>query len=179
MWSADMYSYSGLHYLRRIAAHSRHKEAGFPRKAIRTYRRILFFNSIMTRLIIHGRVFGKLFGGTAKKRTFDHLIIHSDAEGYYIPEDFSSVLIPGQSFLVAGGMVGSSQRPTCGVPATRNALALPLTFYPGKRRSLDRRLGRKARATPNGSDMGLNPLLACAAVCGASVDSDRRAIVFT
>jgi hypothetical protein len=53
------------------------------------------------------------FDGSDTRKAFgayDHLIIHSDAEGYYIPQDFERVIIPGESCPIAGGIVGSSQR---------------------------------------------------------------------
>ena len=42
------------------------------------------------------------------KRSFDHLIMHSDAEGFYLPLEFANVLFPDESLEIAGGMVGSS-----------------------------------------------------------------------
>lgn len=41
-------------------------------------------------------------------RNFDHLMLHSDAEGFYLPLEFPNVLFPDQSLEIAGGMVGSS-----------------------------------------------------------------------
>ena len=46
--------------------------------------------------------------GKASGMSFQHLIIHSDAEGYYLPVEFEDVLIADPSLEIAGGMIGSS-----------------------------------------------------------------------
>ncbi|VTT96893.1 Uncharacterized protein OS=Kitasatospora cheerisanensis KCTC 2395 GN=KCH_17260 PE=4 SV=1 [Gemmataceae bacterium] len=43
-------------------------------------------------------------------RLFDHLMCHSDAEGYYVPIDFPSVLNADQAVPLTGGYLGSSVR---------------------------------------------------------------------
>ncbi len=43
-------------------------------------------------------------------RGFDHLIVHGDAEGFYLPIDFSDVQFPDAKLEIAGGMVGSTPR---------------------------------------------------------------------
>jgi hypothetical protein len=37
-------------------------------------------------------------------------MLHSDAEGYYVPQDFQSVIFPRSELEVPGGMIGSSHR---------------------------------------------------------------------
>ena len=110
VWSCAMYGYSGLHYLRRIAAHydlkatlplpgdTNSSEDPILQQYYRDFERP------------RAGIIGKLFGTGRRKRSFDHLIIHSDAEGYYIPQDFPDVLIPGKDVPIAGGIVGSSHR---------------------------------------------------------------------
>lgn len=47
--------------------------------------------------------------GAAGAPRFDHLILHPDSSGYYVPLDFEAVLVPDPSSVLAGE-VGSSQR---------------------------------------------------------------------
>ncbi len=43
--------------------------------------------------------------------SFDfHLLVHSDAEGFYVPQRFSEVIFGTDDLPVAGGMLGSTQR---------------------------------------------------------------------
>ena len=44
------------------------------------------------------------------KGAYDHLVCHSDADGYYVPVDFSQVLNTDQSVSLTGGYLGSSVR---------------------------------------------------------------------
>ncbi len=124
-WSCDMYGYSGLHYLRRVAAHL-HYTQKLPVPGDE--------NSAKDNLLArYYEDFGhsnpdKAFG------SFDHLIIHSDAEGYYIPQDFERVLIPGEDYPVAGGMVGSSQRLQDETRRLAAVLGLPLDLDPEDKR---------------------------------------------
>ncbi len=110
-WSHDMYGYSGLHYLRRIAAHLDLK-GRMPDPGDET----ALNDETLTEYywLAAGKRRGVLgwFGvrPKPKTRTFDHLIVHSDSEGYYLPMDFEDVLRPDDSFPVPGGTVGSSIR---------------------------------------------------------------------
>jgi hypothetical protein len=42
--------------------------------------------------------------------SFDHLMLHGDAEGFYLPIEFPNVLFPDESLEFACGMIGSSYR---------------------------------------------------------------------
>lgn len=43
--------------------------------------------------------------------SFDfHLLVHSDAEGFYVPQHFTDVIFGTDELPVAGGMLGSTQR---------------------------------------------------------------------
>jgi hypothetical protein len=121
--STDMYGYSGLHYLRRCAAHLHYRgQLPLPLKE----------NESPTDdelLVRYGAEFvaenedatpGSLAAPSA--RPFDHLIMHSDAEGFYIPQALDRVLISGEE---SYGWVGSCQalRSECERLAT--ALELP------------------------------------------------------
>ena len=68
--------------------------------------------------------------GNVRARTFDHLILHSDAEGFYLPTDFSEVLFPPSAFPVAGAAVGSSVRLLAECQRLAEALDLPTQLDP-------------------------------------------------
>jgi len=117
IFSCDMYGYSGLHYLRRIAAH-------------------LDLNSVLpppgeddpTEDPAIEQYSSSLLG--QGELTFDHLMLHSDAEGYYLPQDFGSVLFPPEALNIPGGMVGSSNRLREECKRLATALGLPLDLDP-------------------------------------------------
>jgi hypothetical protein len=109
-WDAQMLGYSGLHYLRRIAAYiDSGLELPLPgdQNSSDDARLQSYLNDVT----------GAKTGGLKKlfqkrvrfKREFDHLIVHSDAEGFYLPIDFPNVLIADDG-RVPGGMVGSTPR---------------------------------------------------------------------
>ena len=111
VWSGEMFGYSGLHYLRRFAAYldstgrlpSPGGDDSSKDPILEQYYQAVDDSkaSFMSRLL-----------GKQKniKRSFDHLILHSDAEGFYLPIEFPNVLFPDESLEIAGGMVGSSYR---------------------------------------------------------------------
>lgn len=41
---------------------------------------------------------------------FNHLVHHSDCEGFYLPTDFESVIFPDPALEIPGEMIGSSVR---------------------------------------------------------------------
>ena len=127
-WSADMAWYSGLHTLRRIAAHLWAGEgvpppgsAGDTADALSEayYRR-----GGVAPVPLLGRLLG---GGGPRGPRFDHLMLHSDAEGYYLPLDFEKVVVPAASLQVAGGMIGSSPRLLRECEVLAEALGIPAT----------------------------------------------------
>jgi hypothetical protein len=128
-WDGEMFSYSGLHYLRRLAAHLELRgELPVPGDEQASKDPVLaaYYD------IADGKARGlKRLLGRAKPRrqTFDHLILHSDAEGYYVPVDFESVLY-GELEAIAGGMVGSSQRLLRECVRLRDALQVPEEIDP-------------------------------------------------
>ncbi len=129
-WSADMFGYSGLHYLRRIAAHL---ELGAtlpePGGADAPEDPVLqeYYKSVSN----SGASFWKsLFGRKAANRAFDHLINHSDAEGFYVPQDFPDVLLPPEDLEIPGGLVGSSVRLLEETRVLAEQLELPLDLDP-------------------------------------------------
>jgi len=116
VWSASMYGYSGLHYLRRLAARPA-IDGALPTPGDRN----AMEDSVLTEYF--DAFADQPRGGN---RSFDHLIVHSDAEGYYIPQDFPSVLQPGSGFESLAGAVGSSQRLLVECYKIAEALGLPL-----------------------------------------------------
>ena len=112
LWSCSMYGYSGLHYLRRIAAHLDCGRALPPPggddsaddPVLQSYYALESGNAKPS---LTERLFGKK---KTFNRSFDHLILHSDAEGYYLPKDFQNILYPDASLRIAGGSIASSYR---------------------------------------------------------------------
>lgn len=109
VWSTDMYGYLGLHYLRRVAAHL-FLEKQLPPPGD--------WNASNDPVLV--RYFEQYFGGNITTLTkqvltrkkvfpFEHLIIHSDTDGYYFPIDFQRVLVTNDSEL-CGGFIGSTYR---------------------------------------------------------------------
>ncbi|WP_073815842.1 hypothetical protein [Kitasatospora sp. CB01950] len=58
---------------------------------------------------------------------FDHLVHHSDCEGYYVPVDFGPVLVDEE---LSGGSLGSSVRLLAELKALAEALGLPEDLDP-------------------------------------------------
>ena len=121
--STGMYGYSGLHYLRRCAAHLHYSgELPSPLKEGQQ-------PTDDELLIRYGEKFvsenAESQPGTLaapSSRNFDHLIMHSDAEGFYIPQPFERVLIANDQ---AYGWVGSSQKLQSECARLAGALELP------------------------------------------------------
>jgi hypothetical protein len=100
-FECEMYGFSGLHYLRRVAAHlalgRNLPEPGDDGAASDPV------------LSDYYRIFDASFArGESSGIPFQHLIVHGDAEGYYLPVEFDDVIIPDASCEIAGGMLGSS-----------------------------------------------------------------------
>lgn len=111
-FSADLPGYSGLHYLRRIAAYQAlgrglptpGNEDNLSEPTVEEY---------------YDRASGDATLG------YRHLMMHSDTEGYYLPLDFAHVLVPSPKFRVAGGMVGSVPHLRAECLELAKALGLP------------------------------------------------------
>lgn len=107
--SLEMFGYSGLHYFRRMAVYldaGRDLPAPGDDTAPDDQLMKAFYSQadgdvpdLMDRILRRRPSFG---------RAFDHLLLHGDAEGYYIPTDFKEVIFAPDTE-VAGGMIGSSQ----------------------------------------------------------------------
>lgn len=114
----DMIGYSGLHYLRRIAAHlwqsGKLPEPGddsAPDDPV-----ISEYEDMIGVDYVHD--------GTR----FDHLLWHSDCEGYYVPIEFSNVIFcdADEHGKLAGDMLGSSYTLKEELEVLARALGLPL-----------------------------------------------------
>lgn len=125
VWGSQMYGYSGLHYLRRIAAHM---DAGLPlpppgdEKSSADPLLEAYFDDVLGK---KPGLMRRLFKKHPRfARSFDHLIVHSDAEGFYLPQDFRRVLFADDKKL-PGGMLGSSPRLLAELERLAEALGVP------------------------------------------------------
>jgi hypothetical protein len=99
-WSCAMWGYSGLHYLRRIAAHLWADQPLPPpgtEEDMRDPMRDPFVDSATSLVYL-----------PTHRAAASHLIWHSDAQGYYLPRAFPEVLFPAAEFRIPGGMIGSA-----------------------------------------------------------------------
>ena len=111
----DMWGYSGLHALRRVAVHL---------AATGTLPRPLEASKATDDPLLK-KAYAALPGDPAGP--FDHLIYHSDCEGYYVPVDFGQVIVDES---VAGGYLGSSVRLLAETRRIATALGLPEDLDP-------------------------------------------------
>ena len=128
VWSASLHGYAGLHALRRVAAHlevAGKLPAPGDDQASKDPVLARYFEAFEREESFGGVELGSVPG----KRSFDHLIVHSDAEGYYLPQDFPDV-IPVEHHEVSGWMVGSSPRLLEECRRLAGALQLPLDLDP-------------------------------------------------
>ncbi|GAA2102861.1 hypothetical protein [Actinomadura alba] len=133
----DMYGYSGLHHLRRVAAHLAASGA-VPGSSDKdpTHDPVLkaaYAGGASHSMTIKGESVDRR-GAAATVPTFDHLIQHSDCEGYYVPVDFAPVLLSDD---VLGGYVGSSQRLLEECLRVAEALGLPIDIDPESNEIMD------------------------------------------
>jgi hypothetical protein len=111
IFSAQMLGYSGLHHLRYYAACL---ALGMPEPRPVPYGKAPaliedeYWKELEKRL--NPGFLSRLLNKKQSSLPYEHLIVHSDAEGYYVPCDFEHVLFPAEHFEIPGGMVGSTQR---------------------------------------------------------------------
>ncbi|RLB49198.1 MAG: hypothetical protein DRJ42_21590, partial [Deltaproteobacteria bacterium] len=108
-WDGEMIGYSGLHDVRRLAAYI-DTGSRWPYPATRDLDASTDSHLEAYVDAVNGKTGGwlhKLLGRPKSARRFDHLIVHSDAEGFYLPQDFDDVIIVSDD-RVAGGMIGSA-----------------------------------------------------------------------
>ncbi|MBL8620168.1 MAG: hypothetical protein JNK64_02665 [Myxococcales bacterium] len=129
-WSAEMFGYGGLHYLRRVAAHlALRGRLPAPGDEHASRDRVVEAYGDLATGTRRGlkRLLGK---GEPRRQRFDHLMLHSDAEGFYVPVDFDDVLFADDGVALAGGMLGSSQRLLRECLQLRDALGIPQDLDP-------------------------------------------------
>jgi hypothetical protein len=109
IWSCEMYGYSGLHYLRRIAAHIDLKGI-LPSVGSKENLDDMFLeNYYIYAENRNTNILAKLFQSKYKFRV-NHLILHSDADGFYLPINFDKVLYTDPELEIAGNTVGSAMQ---------------------------------------------------------------------
>jgi len=121
--SFDMYGYSGLHYLRRIAAHlaaGRTLPSPGDDDASDDPVQEAYYDAVVGKR----RLFRK---SPRFDRRFDHLLVHSDAEGFYVPVEFGEVLFSDD---VPGAMLGSSHALRRECEELAQALGVPADLDP-------------------------------------------------
>ncbi|MEQ1672373.1 MAG: hypothetical protein ABL893_16090 [Hyphomicrobium sp.] len=96
IFNCDMAGYSPLHSLRRLGAYIALERPAPSPGTLDAYKDPLFEE-------YHQRFL------SSECLKFQHLIMHSDAEGFYIPVEFERV-INAEELLLAGGYLGSTQR---------------------------------------------------------------------
>jgi hypothetical protein len=98
-FSCQMFGYSGLHHLRRLAAYVALKEPIYEPA-----------RELPEKDPVVERYYAAVGNGDISDLAFQHLMLHGDSEGYYIPVDFPRVIDPGEQFEVVGGGIGSANR---------------------------------------------------------------------
>lgn len=109
IFSCSMGGYSFLHHLRRLAAHLALGKPLPPPSEAEAPEDPVVAAYYAQRAPRQG-LLARLLRRTAPGLRFEHLMLHSDAEGFYLPFEFPSVLFPDDALGVAGGMVGSAPR---------------------------------------------------------------------
>lgn len=108
-WSVEMYGHSGLHTLRRVAAHLWACK-GVPEPAKRGPAGIPDASNDPMLIEYFDEVRSWLNPGVARYRmAYEHLILHSDDRGYYLPQRFHQVIFTHPTLNVVGTMFGSTQ----------------------------------------------------------------------
>jgi hypothetical protein len=113
--SFEMWGYSGLHTVRRLAVHLA-ENASLPEP---------LKGRDPTDDPLLEKAYADLAGDPAGP--FAHLIHHSDCEGYYVPVDFEQVIVDER---LAGGFLGSSVRLSTEARSIAAALGLPEDLDP-------------------------------------------------
>jgi hypothetical protein len=117
VFSCGMYGYGGIHYLRRVGAHL---ALGMPiplpgdKEAAK--------DPVLQRDYWDGFIAGE-------RLKYQHLIIHSDAEGFYVPIDFEGALVVPDIPLL-GGMLGSTQQLRAECKELAGVLGVPAGMGP-------------------------------------------------
>lgn len=124
--SYAMFGYSGLHTLRRLAAHVMTgrplPEPGGRDSAQDPILSAIYSGEDPLSLLAGPKPVGCPW--------FAHLLEHSDAEGYYLPVNFDEVIHAPENSEVAGGAIGSSYRLLEETEYLMNLIGVPLDLDP-------------------------------------------------
>src|SRR4030095_15105926 len=116
IFSCDMLSYTGIHYLRRIAVHlALGKSTPAPGNR-ETYQNVALNEAHLERF------------NAGKDTKYQHLLVHSDAEGFYVPIDFNRV-IATPTLSLSGGWLGSNQRLQAECRELASMLSMPWDMH--------------------------------------------------
>jgi hypothetical protein len=108
VWTVDVSGHSGLQTLRRIAAHLWACQ-GVPEPARRGIAGVPETSTDPTLNAYYDEVQGWLRQGAPRyPMAYEHLILHSDDRGYYLPLRFSQVIFTHPGLGIAGTMLGSA-----------------------------------------------------------------------
>jgi hypothetical protein len=99
LFSCQMWGYSGIHHLRRLAAYSAQGRTLYvPERKLEE-----------TSDVIVKDYYEMAADGANTELPYKHLMQHGDGEGMYIPQDFCRVVAPSKRYFAAvGGRIGSS-----------------------------------------------------------------------
>ena len=114
IFSCDMLGYSGIHYLRRIAAHLAFDRPIPAPGSQETYKNV----------VLNEAYYESFDAG--KDMKFQHLMVHSDAEGFYVPIDFERVITTPPTLRLSGRWLGSTQRLQAECAELAGLLGMPL-----------------------------------------------------
>lgn len=123
VYEGQMWGYSGLHTVRRLAVHLA-EHGSLPEPLAEAHRAT--DDPLLT------KVYASLPSDPAGP--YDHLVHHSDCEGYYVPVDFDRVIVDER---VTGGYLGSSVRLLAECRRIAAALGLPEELDPDSEEVFD------------------------------------------
>lgn len=123
-FSCSVWGYGGLHHLRRIAVYLEPKRSFFGLKEGKLPKPLAEGQSAVDDPVLTARYAD---GAPSGGGHFPHLIDHSDAEGFYVPQDFPTPLISED---ILGGYVGSVQQLHAECLTLARAIGVPLDLDP-------------------------------------------------
>lgn len=117
IFEAQMWGYGGLHAIRRLAAYHACEDRLPPPGRYEDYAsdpmiETLNQEHLRNFRVEQGGLFKKFFSTSKNIPKFQHLLWHSDCEGFYLPRDFERVILDNSNPQREGigGMVGSTSR---------------------------------------------------------------------
>ena len=127
----DLHSYSSLHYLRRVAAYlAAGKGLPVPSEDRPSQDEVVQAYYSSAKSTPKEALPGLRGQRYQEQKPFQHLMNHSDGEGYYLPLDFEAVIFPDETLKIEGGQIGSSLRLLAECQHLATVLGLPLDLSP-------------------------------------------------